>query len=127
MDNKKELIKNTEEKFPFLTGISYGGNDYVGIVVNYDNTICTFYDLDTIPTELLKQAILDYGDTWWWESNRQLPIDIFLFHEMKPFKSILRTFVMKDIEILFGTTTSLQNLIKKRIKRRGIQLVRKID
>ena len=127
MDNKKELIKNTEEKFPFLTGISYGGNDYVGIVVNYDNTICTFYDLDTIPTELLKQAILDYGDTWWWESNRQIPIDIFLFHEMSSFKSSLRTFVMKDIEILFGPMTSLQNLIKKRIKRRGIQLVRKVD
>ena len=46
---------------------------------------------------------------------------------MKPFKDILRTFVMKDIEIIFGPMTSLQNLIKKRIKRRGIQLVRKVD
>ena len=34
---------------------------------------------------------------------------------------------MKDIEVLFGPMTSLQNLIKKRIKRRGIQLVRKVD
>lgn len=127
MDNKKELIKSTEEKFPFLTGISYGGNDYVGIVVNYDNTICTFYDLDTIPTELLKQAILGYGDTWWWESNRQLPIDVFLHIEMRPFRPYLRTFVMKDVEVLFGPMTSLQNLIRKRIKRRGVQLVRKAD
>ena len=46
---------------------------------------------------------------------------------MKPYKNLLRTFVMKDIEIIFGPMTSLQNLIKKRIKRRGIQLVRKVD
>ena len=46
---------------------------------------------------------------------------------MGKFKKVLRTFVMKDIEVLFGPMTSLQNLIKKRIKRRGIQLVRKVD
>jgi hypothetical protein len=34
---------------------------------------------------------------------------------------------MKDVEILFGPVTSLQNLLKKRIKRRSIQLVRKTD
>ena len=124
---KKELIKQTEERYPFLTGIKYGDNEYIGIVINHDNSILTFYDLEKIPNQELKKLFLELGDTWWWESNRQLPIDIFLFHEMKPFKSILRTFVMKDIEILFGTTTSLQNLIKKRIKRRGIQLVKKAD
>ena len=127
MDNKKDLIKLTEEKVPYLTGLSYAGNDYVGIVVNYDNTICTFYDLDNIPTELLKKAILHYGETWWWESNRQLPIDVFLHVEMKPFRPYLRTFIMKDVEVLFGPMTSLQNLIRKRIKRRGVQLVRKSD
>ena len=46
---------------------------------------------------------------------------------MKPFRSYLRTFVMKDVEVLFGPMTSLQNLIRKRIKRRGVQLVRKTD
>ena len=30
---------------------------------------------------------------------------------------------MKDIEVLFGPMTSLQNLLRKRIKRRGVQLV----
>lgn len=124
---KKELIKQTEERYPFLTGIKYGDNEYIGIVINHDNSILTFYDLEKIPNQELKKLFLELGDTWWWESNRQIPIDIFLFHEMSSFKSSLRTFVMKDIEILFGPMTSLQNLIKKRIKRRGIQLVRKVD
>ena len=42
---------------------------------------------------------------------------------MKQYHNCLRTFVMKDIDILFGPVTSLQNLLKKRIKRRGVQLV----
>ena len=33
----------------------------------------------------------------------------------------------KDTEVLWGPETSLSNIIKKRIKRRSVQLVRKID
>ena len=124
---KKDLIKQTTEKYPFLTGLKYGEDEYVGIVINHDNSIITFYDIERIESEDVKKKFLQYGESWWWESNRQLPIDIFLFHEMKPFKNLLRTFIMKDIEVIFGPMTSLQNLIKKRIKRRGIQLVRKTD
>lgn len=124
---KEDLIKQTQEKFPFLTGIEYCGKEFVGIVVNHDSSICTFYDLDALPSEKFKKEILDLGEIWWWESNRQMPIDVFLHHEMKPFRSYLRTFVMKDVEVLFGPMTSLENLIRKRIKRRGIQLVRKTD
>ena len=125
--DKKDLIKQTTEKYPFLTGLKYGEDEYVGIVINHDNSIVTFYDIERIESDEIKKQFLQYGEAWWWESNRQLPIDIFLFHEMKPFKNLLRTFIMKDIEVIFGPMTSLQNLIKKRIKRRGIQLVRKTD
>jgi hypothetical protein len=120
---KNKLIEKTQEKYPFLTGISYGGEEYIGIVVNYDNTILTFYNYDKLPDEQIKKIFLELGDMWWWESNRQLPIDVFLNHEMKIFHKYLSTFVMKDVEILFGPTTSLQNLLRKRIKRRGVQLV----
>jgi len=118
---------NSYLKFEFLTGISYSGSEYVGIVVNQDNQILTFYDVESIPTVALKKEFLELGDLWWWESNRQVPIDIFLYHEMQIFKSCLKTFASKDAEILFGPVTSLQNILKKRIKRRSIQLVRKID
>ena len=73
------------------------------------------------------KALLDLGETWWWESNRLMPIDVFLHHEMKAFRPYLTTFVMKDVTHQFGPMTTLQNLLKKRIKRRGIQLVRKSD
>lgn len=123
----KSIIDQTTEKFPFLTGLKYCEEEFVGIVVNHDNNIISFYDIDVIPTNVLKKELLSLGDVWWWESNRQLPIDVFLHHEMRQFQPYIRTFIFKDVEHLFGPMTSLQNLLKKRIKRRGIQLVRKSD
>jgi hypothetical protein len=125
--DKTKLIELAQEKYPFITAITYGGNEYVGIVVNHDNTILTFYDVNKMPSMEIKKGFLELGELWWWESNRQLPIDIFLNHEMKEYLPYLSTFVMKDVEVLFGPMTSLQNLIRKRIKRRGVQLVRKTD
>jgi hypothetical protein len=51
---------------------------------------------------------------------------VFLFHEMQEFNHCLRTFMNKETEILFGPVTSMQNILKKRIKRRSIQLVKKV-
>lgn len=121
------MTTDNYSQFEFLTGISYAGHEYVGIVVNQDNQILTFYDVDSIPTLTKKKEFLDLGEIWWWESNRQLPIDVFLHLEMKEYVPYLKTFAMKDVEVLFGPVTSLQNIIKKRIKRRTIQLVRKSD
>ena len=111
----------------FLTGIQYSGNEYVGIVANHDATILTFYDVASIANPELTQEFLALGEIWWWESNRQLPIDVFLHHEMYSFRSCLKTFAMKDVEILFGPVTSMGNMLKKRVKRRTVQLIRKTD
>jgi len=123
----EEDNNNYHPDFEFLTGIRYAGGEFVGIVVNRDNQILTFYDVDSISTKKEKKEFLEYGEVWWWESNRLLPIDVFLHHEMRRFRYCLKTFANKDVEILFGPVTSLQTLLKKRVKRRSIQLVRKTD
>ena len=111
-----------QEQFPFITGITYANTEYYGIVVNYDNAILTMYDLDKMPSVDVRRLFISMGETWWWESNRLLPIDVFLHHEMRPFQPFLTTIVMKDVQHMFGPMTTLQNMLKKRIKRRGIQL-----
>jgi hypothetical protein len=35
--------------------------------------------------------------------------------------------VTKDTEVMYGPMISLQNLIRKRIKRRTVQLIKKVD
>ena len=121
------LRKEIEEKFPFLSVVTYGGLEYIGIVNNQDNLTTTMYIYSDVLTPEEKSVFIELGEIWWWESNRLMPIDVFLHHEMKAFRPYLTTFVMKDVTHQFGPMTTLQNLLKKRIKRRGIQLVRKSD
>jgi|TARA_B100000927_G_C16335032_1_gene416882 hypothetical protein len=116
-----------QEKFPFLTGIEFSEEEFVGIVQNKDAQILSFYDIEKCRNDDEKKLLLELGDLWWWESNRLLPIDVFLFKEMQDFRHCLRTFVLKETEVLFGPVTSMQNILKKRIKRRTVQLVKKVD
>lgn len=116
-----------QEKFPFLTGILFNGVEYVGIVQNKDAHVISFYDIEKCRSIEEKRQMLKHGDLWWWESNRMLPIDVFLLQEMENFHHTIRSFTTKEVEVLFGPVTSMQNILKKRIKRRTVQLVKKVD
>lgn len=124
---KVEDFETFQEDFPFLTGLKFRDIEYIGIIQNADDKIISFYDFDIIRTDEDKQKFLQLGEVWWWESNRILPINIFLRGELEAFRYCLKTVIQKDTEILFGPVTSLDNMYTKRIKRRQIQLVRKVD
>ena len=119
------LAEEIFEKYPFLSLVTYGGSKYVGIVQNQDDTVLSMYDYSKLPDEL-KQVFLDLGDTWWWESNRMIPINLFLKNDFAQFSSILITFNIRDTEVVRGPSVSIADLAKKRSKRRNIQLVKKV-
>ena len=96
-----------QEKFPFLSCVKYANNEYVGILQNQDNHVTSIYVYDLIKTEELKQEFLDLGEIWWWESNRTIPINIFLNRELTRFRDCIKTFNTKDVEVMFGPTLSL--------------------
>lgn len=118
-------IEQIQDKFPFLSGVRKGENEFICIIQNADDKIMSFYDFDSIVDTHERKLFLEFGEIWWWESNRQLPINIFLQGQMDSFKHCLRTINLKDVDIIFGPVTSLNDLFKKRIKRRQIQLVKK--
>lgn len=64
------------------------------------------------------------GEIWWWESNRQIPINIFLRNEMQQFRYAIKTFNSKDVKVILGHVVNLLNLSTKRIKRKSVQLIR---
>jgi hypothetical protein len=123
MDEKEQCEIQT--KFPFLSCIIWNEQYHVCIIQNADEKIISYYCFDAIKQQSERRLFLELGEIWWWESNRQLPINIFLRQEMEVFKPYLRTVNVKDTEIAFGPVTSLNDLFKKRIKRRQIQLVKK--
>lgn len=120
-------LEEIQLKFPFLSGLRCQTTEYIGIIQNSDEKIISFYDYESIKTPDEKRIFLEQGETWWWESNRLLPINIFLNGQMVPFRHCLKTVVNKDIEIMFGPVTSLNNIMRKRIKKRQIQLIRRMD
>lgn len=121
---KKDSYKLLQEKFPFLTIVGHLGNEYLGIIQNADNLFVSIYIMDTSFSDEMKVAFLSCGDAWWWESNRSIPINMFLREQFKPFKYTLKTFARKDTEIVQGPIVNLKNMMNKRVKRRTIQLVR---
>jgi len=119
------LAEEIFEKYPFLSLVTYGGTEYIGIVQNQDDTVLSMYDYSKIPDDL-KASFLELGDVWWWESNRMIPINLFLKKDFAQFASILITFNIRDTEIVKGPSVSIAELAKKRSKRRNIQLVKKV-
>jgi uncharacterized protein YqgQ len=118
----QQLLK----KYPFLTYLIYGGNEYIGVIQNLDEVITTIYDYGALRTLEQKQQFLELAETWWWESNRLIPINVFLKAEWTPFRNVVKTMNSKDVEIKFGPQVSLKEIAAKRSKRRSITLVRKL-
>jgi hypothetical protein len=119
------LLKDIEQNFPFISVVQYGGLEYVGIIVNQDQYVTSMYVYNSIRSELEKEAFLELGEAWWWESNRMIPINIFLRNEMEPFRPYLITMNSKDVKVTLGPCVNLGNLSIKRVKRKNVQLVRK--
>jgi hypothetical protein len=118
--------KNLLDQYPFLSYITYGGNDYIGIVQNADEFITTIYDFAALRTIEQKTVFLAMADQWWWESNRLIPINVFLKQDWTEFRVCLKTFNSKDVVIQHGPYVSLREIASKRSKRRSITLIRKM-
>lgn len=119
------ITENIREKFPFISVLTHAEKEYVGIIINQDSNVTSFYDYALCENEPHKERLLELGEAWWWESNRQIPINIFLRNEIKLFEHTIRNFTTKDVRVIHGPITSLNNIIIKRIKRKSITLVRK--
>ena len=118
------LAEEIFTKYPFLSLVTYGEQEYIGIVQNQDDTVLSMYDYSKLPEER-KGLFLELGEIWWWESNRMIPINIFLRTEMEIFQYALMSMNSKDVKVTIGPVVNLGNLSVKRIKRKSVQLVRR--
>jgi hypothetical protein len=121
------ITENLQENFPFISVITHVEKEYVGIIINQDAQVTSMYDYSLIKTDKEKELFLELGEAWWWESNRQIPINIFLNKSIVEFRYVIRNFSTKDVKVLLGPVTSLNDILVKRVKRKSITLVRKIS
>jgi len=114
------------DQYPFLSYLTYGGNEYIGVIQNIDDVITSIYDYAVLKGEDNKKIYLDLAESWWWESNRMVPINIFLKQDWQQFRPTLKTFNSKDVVLKYGPAISLKENAQKRSKRRSITLVRRV-
>jgi hypothetical protein len=131
-ENTKIMIPNEffdklTKNHPFITVCAYAGQDYVGIVQNRDEVVTTIYDYGAIIDSILRERFLVLGDTWWWESNRLVPINMFLKEEWIIFRPYLRTFNNKSLTVVHGPICSMLELAKRKSKRKSITLVKRMS
>ena len=118
-----DILKKT---LPFLTCIRNNDIEIVGIVINQNDSVISIYDIGSMINDQDKQMLLELGEQWWWESNRKIPINIFLKNEMINFRPYIKTLNSKDVEHVFGPIVNLNDIAEKRVKRKSIQLVRTV-
>ena len=88
MTNIPQKYQNLLDNFPFLSLCTYGGQEYIGIVQNTDNQVCSVYVYDLVEPELRK-SFLELSEEWWWESNRTISINLVIGKRFKPFRMAL--------------------------------------
>lgn len=120
-----KISDQIQENYPYMTVVNYVDREFVGIIINQDTAITSMYDYELLRTEQEKKLFIELGEAWWWESNRKIPINIFMPAEMAQFKYAIKNFSTKDVRVILGPVTSLHDIITKRIKRKSITLVRK--
>jgi len=119
------LLKDIEKNFPYISVVQYGGQEYVGIIINQDQFVTSMYVYTDIKSDVERQKFLELGETWWWESNRLIPINIFLRADVEPYRYCITTMNSKDVKVSIGPTVNLNNMAIKRVKRKNVQLVKK--
>lgn len=112
--------------YPFLSFVKYSHTDYIGVIQNHDGDIVSVYAFNKLRTEEHKREFLEQAETWWWESNRMIPINIFLKDSWSKFQYTLVTLSTKDVKDIQGHVVSLASLANKRTKRKVVQLVRRL-
>lgn len=121
-----EQIIKILEQFPFLSYGTMNDISYLGVVQNCDTQLISIYDINAIPTKELRENFIKCSQDWWWESNRQVPINIFLKERFLPFRPYLKHFSRKDFNLVAGPTVSLQETIARRVRKRQVMLIRRI-
>lgn len=119
-------LENALKNFPFLSVIEVSEDNqirkYIGIILNQTKKYTGVYILDPSMDKEEREEFLGLGKVWWEESNRKLPISLFIKHDFDKYRKYMVNFENRYVENIQGPITSLSNITKKRIKRITIKI-----
>lgn len=112
------------KKFPFVSLIkTKKEGDILGIILLQNKKSVYYYDIqDQSMSEKLSEELMQYGQIWWNESNRKLPISLFFKQDMLKFEPYIRCLGNKFIAEIKGPVVNLISLKTKQNKKTTIAL-----
>lgn len=121
-------IESILENFPFLTVLRYLDTEYIGIVTDSDNETTSFYPFSESMNSSEKDLFIKLGLTWWWETNRKLPISISLFNSWRPLLKYSTSFITKEVEYVSGREfPSIEKNLFVKTKRKNTRLRKSLN
>jgi hypothetical protein len=123
------MIDNLEKIYPYLTYIKTDkfGTEIIGVMQKVTAKFVWIYDYDLIEDEDARKRILEYAQKWYYESNMEITIEMFIGRAFDEFTPYLRGFSVKDISEIVGPQVNLGETFRRRTKKRTIHLVREMD
>jgi hypothetical protein len=104
-----------------VTILEHDGIIYYGIIKIKSKQYITLYWFSDM-NESFQEELLLLANNWWWQSNRTIPICLFMQEEMEKFEPYTKRFNTDQVKIHSGPVLSLSDLPTKRIKRRNVAL-----
>lgn len=105
---------------PYITNIIGSSGSYFGILKIRSKDYVSLYCFKDMPQEDIEE-LLKLAEKWWWQSNRTIPISVFMSEDIVKFEKYCIRFSTQMVEII-GPNISLSDLPSKRIKRRNLTL-----
>lgn len=115
---------NEHKTYPFVTVIEHNEIKYYGIIKIKSKQYITLYCFNKMD-ETLQEELLVLANNWWWQSNRSIPICLFMQEEMEKYENYTTRFNTDQCTVISGPVISLSDLPTKRIKRRNVALKKK--
>lgn len=113
-----------KSKMPYVTILTHNSIEYVGILKIKSKQYISLYCINNMPPDEQK-TLLEFAEQWWWQSNRGIPISLFMREEMESFEEYAIRFNTDSCSDIKGPLISLSDLPTKRIKRRNVALKKK--
>lgn len=115
-------LSSYRTQFPFLSIVTIKNQEYLTVIDIQTKTKTAMYMIKDITCKSKLNDFFDICATWWWQSNRNIPLSLFMRTELEEFNRYRRVFVNKALTLNEGHVVSLNHLQTTRIKRKNVVL-----
>jgi hypothetical protein len=112
---------NKHKTYPYVTVLEHNGVTYYGIIKIKSKQYCTLYCFHLM-NEDQQEELLEQAYIWWCQSNRTIPMCLFMREEIEQYEVFTQRFNTDSVKFISGPVISLSDLPTKRIKRRNVAL-----